>query len=66
VPATGTPEPGGLSWRHVERLVQRVAHHRTIVGFDVVELLPHEAHWASDFLAAKLVHRILAEILSAR
>ena len=66
VPATGTPEPGGLSWHHVERLVQRVAHHRTIVGFDVVELLPHEAHWASDFLAAKLVHRTLAEILSAR
>jgi agmatinase len=66
LPATGTPEPGGLSWAQVEALVRRVARHRTVVAFDVVELLPHEAHWASDFLAAKLVHRTLAEILDAR
>ena len=64
MPATGTPEPGGLDWRMVDALVRRVARERTIVAADVVELLPHPAHWSCDFLAAKLVHRVVAEILS--
>ena len=66
MPATGTPEPGGLDWRIVNEFVHRLAGSRTIVGFDVVELLPHPAHWACDFLAAKLVHRVIAEILASR
>ena len=66
MPATGTPEPGGLDWRTVNEFVHRLARTRIIVGFDVVELLPHPAHWACDFLAARLVHRVLAEILAAR
>lgn len=66
MPATGTPEPGGLDWRTVNELVRRVARAREIVAFDVVELLPHEALWACDFLAAKLVHRVLAEVLASR
>ena len=66
MPATGTPEPGGLDWRTVNSFVHRLARSRTIIGFDVVELLPHPAHWACDFLAAKLVHRVIAEILAAR
>lgn len=65
MPATGTPEPGGLDWRTVNAFVHRLAGARTIVGFDVVELLPHPAHWACDFLAAKLVHRVIAEIVAA-
>ena len=66
MPATGTPEPGGLDWRTVNAFVHRLARRRTIIGFDVVELLPHPAHWACDFLAARLVHRTIAEILDAR
>ena len=66
MPATGTPEPGGLDWRTVNAFVGRLAARRNVIGFDVVELLPHPAHWACDFLAAKLVHRVLAEILAAR
>jgi agmatinase len=66
VPATGTPEPGGLDWRQVNELVRRVATRGEIVGFDVVELLPLPGHHASEFLAAKLVYRILAEIFAAR
>ncbi len=62
VPATGTPEPGGLDWYEVNELVRRVARARRIVGFDVVELLPLPGHHASEFLAAKLVYRVLAEI----
>lgn len=65
VPATGTPEPGGLDWYEVNNFIRRVARSRRIVGFDVVELLPMPGHHASDFLAAKLVYRVLAEIWAA-
>jgi len=66
LPATGTPEPGGLDWRTVNTLVRRVCKEREVIAFDVVELCPHEAHHASDFLAAKLVHRMLSEVFAAR
>ena len=62
MPATGTPEPGGLSWEQITTLVRAVARQRTIVGFDVVELLPTPGLHAADFLAAKLVYRILGYI----
>jgi agmatinase len=65
VPATGTPEPGGLDWYTVNELLRRVAAKRRVVGFDVVELLPQEGQHASDFFAAKLVHRLLSEIFAA-
>jgi agmatinase len=66
VPATGTPEPGGLDWYQVTSLLERVAANRQVVGFDVVELLPTPGHWASEFLAAKLVYRFLGLVLSSR
>lgn len=66
MPATGTPEPGGLDWRTVNDLIARVAGARNVVGFDVVELLPTEEHWACDFLAAKLVYRTLSMVFAAR
>ena len=61
VPATGTPEPGGLEWYEVNELIRRLVARRRLVGFDVVELLPQPGDHASDFLAAKLVYRVLAE-----
>ncbi len=64
VPATGTPEPGGLDWYQVTGLLAEVARRRTVVGFDVVELLG--GHPPSAFTAAKLVYRFLAEIFAAR
>lgn len=66
LPATGTPEPGGLSWGTVNELVRRVASSCQIVGFDVVELLPSPGQHASDFIAAKLVYRVLSMVLSRR
>lgn len=66
LPATGTPEPDGMSWRQVNDLVRRVCRERQVIGFDVVELCPHEAHHGSDFFAAKLVHRMLSEVFDAR
>lgn len=62
VPATGTPEPGGLDWVQVTSLIRAVADHKKIVGMDVVELLPQPGDHASDFLAAKLVYKCLGYI----
>ncbi len=62
VPATGTPEPGGLNWHQVTSLIRDVARKRKIVSMDVVELLPQPGDHASDFLAAKLIYKTLGYI----
>jgi agmatinase len=59
MPAVGTPEPGGLGWYDVLRIIRRVSETRHIVGFDVVELFPIPGNIAPDFLAAKLVYKVL-------
>ncbi len=66
VPGTGTPEPGGLSWAEVLDLLARVAASRKVIGFDVVELLPIRGQAVSDFLAARLVYRLIGYIARAR
>jgi agmatinase len=60
MPAVGTPEPGGLHWYEVLDLVRLVCERRRLVGADVMELCPHSGNVAPDFLAAKLVFKILA------
>jgi agmatinase len=62
MPAVGTPEPGGLGWYEVLGLLRRVAQTRRVVGFDVMELLPIPQQIAPDFLAARLVHKLLGYI----
>jgi len=59
VPATGTPEPGGLFWDETLDLIKLVGNKKNIVGFDVVELAPSKFHTSSNFVAAKLVYKIL-------
>jgi agmatinase len=66
LPATGTPEPGGLSWKQVNLLLEKLCAHRNVIGFDVVELLPKKELWASDFVAAKLVYRFLSLVFQRR
>ena len=61
LPSTGTPEPGGLCWYQVMKLLASVSRSKQIVGFDVVELCPSE-HKAPDFLAAKLIYKLLSYI----
>ena len=63
MPSTGTPEPGGLGWYQVMKLLRAVSKVKRIVGFDVVELCPSSAK-APDFLAAKLVYTLLSYIFS--
>lgn len=62
MPATGTPEPGGLFWDEVTELLRKVSEHSAIRGCDVVELSPIPGMVAPDFMAAKLVYRLMGFI----
>ncbi len=59
MPAVGTPEPGGLHWYQVLDLFRMICQRTTIVGMDVVELCPREGQTRADFLAAKLVYKMI-------
>jgi agmatinase len=59
MPAVGTPEPGGLSWRELTALLRRTFERRHVVGCDVVELCPVPGLASPNFLAARLVYKIL-------
>lgn len=60
MPATGTPEPGGLDWNTTIRYLRKVFEQREVVGFDLVELAPIEGNKASNFLTAKLYYKMLS------
>jgi agmatinase len=60
MPATGTPEPGGLSWYEMLALLRATMANRTVVACDIVELSPLPGMMAPNFLCAKLVYKILA------
>jgi agmatinase len=59
MPATGTPEPGGLSWYEMLGLLRATITRRRVVACDVVELSPIPGLLAPNFLCAKLVYKIL-------
>ncbi|HTY08064.1 MAG TPA: agmatinase, partial [Candidatus Edwardsbacteria bacterium] len=60
MPSTGTPEPGGLDWYQVCDLLRETCARKNVVGCDVVELCPSKHDRAPDFLAAKLVFKMLS------
>jgi len=62
IPATGTPEPGGLFWPDLLNILQAVSAQRAVVGFDLVELAPRPGDPASDFTAAKLIYKLIGYI----
>lgn len=59
MPAVGTPEPGGLSWRELLALTRMVMASRRVVACDVVELCPLPGFVAPNFLAARLVYKLI-------
>jgi len=60
MPSTGTPEPGGMLWYDVIKFLRKVSQEHTIVGFDIVELCPNENNKAPNYLAAKLLYKLLS------
>jgi agmatinase len=66
MPAVGTPEPGGLSWRELISLMKLVMTTKTVVAADVVELCPIPGFVAPNFLAARLVYKLIGYRFYAR
>jgi len=64
IPTTGTPEPGGLGWYEVVRLIRKAAEKRRIVGMDVTELSTSPGNNAPSFLTAKLIYKTLGYIFA--
>ena len=60
MPATGTPEPGGLLWEDVLPIIKKVCEISNIVGADINELAPIKNFDSYNFLVAKLAYKILA------
>ena len=60
MPATGTPEPGGLFWDETMNIIKIAAKCSHIVGADVNELSPIKGFDSYNFLAAKLVYKIIS------
>lgn len=58
-PGTGTPEPGGMDWYQVTDLLAAVARGRNIVAADLVEVKPIPPNNVTEFLAAKLLYRLI-------
>ena len=60
MPATGTPEPGGLLWEDVLPIIKKVCQISNVVGADINELAPIKNFNSYNFLVAKLAYKILA------
>ena len=62
MPATGTPEPGGLMWEDVLPIIKEVCKTSNIIGADINELAPIKNFDSYNFLVAKLTYKILSYI----
>ena len=62
MPATGTPEPGGLLWEEVLPILKNICKISNIIGVDINELAPIKNFNSYNFLVAKLTYKILAYI----
>ena len=60
MPATGTPEPGGLLWDETLKIIKIASKNSNIVGADINELAPIKGFNSYNFLVAKLAYKILS------
>ena len=60
MPATGTPEPGGLLWEDVLPIIKKVCQISNVIGADINELAPIKNFDSYNFLVAKLAYKILS------
>ena len=60
MPATGTPEPGGMLWEDVLPIIKKVCQISNIVGADINELAPIKNFDSYNFLVAKLAYKIIS------
>jgi len=66
MPDVGTPEPGGLNWYQLIDILKAVCLKTQILGIDVVELCPNTVASSTEYLAARLIYKILGYIFLSR
>ena len=66
VPATGTPEPDGLTWSEALDILRTLTAHATVVGMDCVELAPAPGLHMADFAVAKLVYKAISYVMMGK
>lgn len=62
MPATGTPEPDGLTWQETINLLRALAAKHRLVGMDCVEFAPRPGAEHAAFTVAKLIYRTLGYV----
>jgi agmatinase len=62
MPAVGTPEPGGLSYRQVLTIIETLTKRGPVIGLDLVELAPIPGNRVSEFTAARILYKALGYI----
>ena len=63
MPSVGTPQPGGHFWQETLDLLKKICKEKNIIGADFVELCPIPGFIAPDFLAAKLIYKVITYVL---
>ena len=58
-PGVGTPEPGGITWRQITKILRAVFSERKVIGADIVETAPIPGQVITEFLAARLVAKLM-------
>ena len=66
MPATGTPEPGGLFWDETIKIIRMAAKSSQIMGADINELSPIKGFDSYNFLVAKLAYKIISYSFSIK
>ncbi len=58
--ATGTPEPGGLSWYYILKLLKNIFLRKNVIAVDIVEICPDPPYEVSTYSVAKLIYKIIS------
>jgi agmatinase len=66
MPATGTPEPGGLSWQQTMTILENLARTRQIIGFDAVETAPIGGMHFPEYTVARMIYNLMGFIARNR
>ncbi|OYT54848.1 MAG: agmatinase [Candidatus Altiarchaeales archaeon ex4484_2] len=64
MPSVGTPEPGGLDWYLLLDFLKLLCRERNVVGFDVVEFSPIKDFSSPDYLAARLLYKLVGYVFA--
>jgi agmatinase len=64
IPATGTPEPGGLGWQQTLDILSAVIGSAHVVALDCVELAPRPGLHMAEFAAARMLHELLNRVMA--